>query len=59
MQEWDANDRLIRDVDAFWPRLRALATPRPHRYALTREASKAGGGLDLAWGRGDRPRSSD
>ncbi len=53
MQEWDANDRLIRDVDAFWPRLRALATPRPHRYALTREASKAGGGLDLAWAGGD------
>lgn len=53
MQEWDANDRLIRDVDVFWPRLRALATPRPHRYALTREASKAGGGLDLAWADGD------
>ena len=27
MQEWDANDRLIQDVDVFWSRLRALATP--------------------------------
>lgn len=28
-------------------------SPRPHRYALTREAFKAGGGLDLAWAGGD------
>jgi len=37
LKEWDDNDRLIRGVDEFWVRLRALATPRPHRYELTRE----------------------
>lgn len=37
MKEWDDGDRLVREVDGFWPRLRSLATPRPHRYELIRE----------------------
>ncbi len=37
MKEWDDNERLIESVDAFWVRLRSLASPRPHRYELIRK----------------------
>ena len=36
LAEWDDNERLVREMDGEWPKLRALATPRPHRYELTR-----------------------
>ena len=36
LAEWDDNERLVSEMDGEWPKLRALATPRPHRYELTR-----------------------
>ncbi len=37
MVEWDDNDRLVREIDEEWPKLRTLATPRPHHYELIRQ----------------------
>ena len=40
LRDWDDNDRLIRSVDEFWPKLRAQAKPRPHFYELTVSTAK-------------------
>lgn len=35
--EWDDNARFVKEIDNEWPKLRKLATPRPHRYELIRK----------------------